>query len=865
MRGCSQYPFHWHLNGRVHGQFLSHSSIHHTAQRCVVVHGAVGVRVSDNTCFDVRGHGIFLQDGNEMRTRIERNLVVLARKATTATALLQSEVEDVDIFRFPGPAGIWVAHPTNDVVSNVVVASEGTGLWFSFVRFTCCVTGVGCWVDASDGDACRRAHGEDAYVVEARQAVHGPCDGNVAMSNVVGMNWDGASSPISRNNPLNPFDYVIDIVHFSPPIVPVFRDNAMIKNSNRASYLRGEQVVYERQVFSDNAGATLNAYNQVLRDCLVVGWSANAEVAFFSDDAVRQGIRSLVLSHGSTVGLTLYDGPTVFDGVHFAGFPHRNRPLNGNVEGSCEPACPPVPLATEGASERFVNTCLNVSFEEGRPRRLYSLHPGSSTGAGAERQAVALYDFSGVITAGGAPRTLVYDTPINGHPSCERRDSGSGGLECDEEAYRVGVLQQWGYAPQSHLVRIHGARRPNASDLVHHTSGRRPMQMLLGAGFRYHYVYLDRTPGPPGWEFLNNYYAWHADTLGALSPPIYLWWQEGQCPAGVGVRLTGEAASSFETLESEEAMDAEAAAGAPSVFYSDEERFVLLRVSANRLRQSPLLGELSYFGEWPHHVRARFQSEAFSLGCSDGSQLAPSTRPLQADGQIDGIGELSAEGAVAIWGWACARGVTSPATVRVLAYDAAGEVVTVGEALADHSAEDAVAARCDTPAGSAHRFSFELTLPPSQSWSQFSMLAFRTLLDDAHLYPTLSRNRPVPGAAADDADEPVSFSEYLASVRANPLSGYSQPMGVSPLPPSSPQLSPPASPPPCGCWAHPPCFDSDTGSDAWTDETSLCYLMLFPDLEAAYCTDGACDLTLARCHYELHGSGEGRDVSSCLQ
>ena len=87
--------------------------------------------------------------------------------------------------RFPGPAGIWVAHPTNEVVSNVVVASEGTGMWFSFVSYTCCVTGVGCWVDASHDDACRRAHGEDAYVVEARQAVHGPCDGNVAMSNVV--------------------------------------------------------------------------------------------------------------------------------------------------------------------------------------------------------------------------------------------------------------------------------------------------------------------------------------------------------------------------------------------------------------------------------------------------------------------------------------------------------------------------------------------------------------------------------------------------------------------------------------------------------------------------------------------------------
>ena len=52
------------------------------------------------------------------------------------------------------------------------------------------------------------------------------------------------------------------------------------------------------------------AYNSVVRDSLVVGWSANAEVDFFFNTSVRSGIRS---AGGYTSGLRVYDGPLQVD------------------------------------------------------------------------------------------------------------------------------------------------------------------------------------------------------------------------------------------------------------------------------------------------------------------------------------------------------------------------------------------------------------------------------------------------------------------------------------------------------------------------------------------------------------------------
>lgn len=39
----ARYPIHWHLMGNAAGQYIKHSSIHESFNRCVTIHGTSGV------------------------------------------------------------------------------------------------------------------------------------------------------------------------------------------------------------------------------------------------------------------------------------------------------------------------------------------------------------------------------------------------------------------------------------------------------------------------------------------------------------------------------------------------------------------------------------------------------------------------------------------------------------------------------------------------------------------------------------------------------------------------------------------------------------------------------------------------------
>lgn len=201
------YPFHWHRAGNVSGQYFRESSVHHTRQRCIVVHGVSDAQVLSNTCFDVVGHGIFLEDGDEVANVVADNLVVLARKASADTLLLQSELRDADIQRFPSPAAIWVSHPDNVITDNVAIASEGTGIWFSFVNHICCVPSE-CTVfrknhrpSAAD---CVALHGPAAQLIHPSTAPTRANARNVAACNVVGINWVIDAPPHYHTPPSRP-------------------------------------------------------------------------------------------------------------------------------------------------------------------------------------------------------------------------------------------------------------------------------------------------------------------------------------------------------------------------------------------------------------------------------------------------------------------------------------------------------------------------------------------------------------------------------------------------------------------------------------------------------------------------------------
>lgn len=132
-----RYPVHFHLLsydldgselGDATGQYLRDSTIVHSAQRCVVVHGTNGLTLSGNICHDIRGHAFFLEDAVERRNVLENNLVVGVHAPLPSDLLMNHERKD---FR-RGPAGFWLTNPDNTVRGNVVSGSEGIGFWLSF-------------------------------------------------------------------------------------------------------------------------------------------------------------------------------------------------------------------------------------------------------------------------------------------------------------------------------------------------------------------------------------------------------------------------------------------------------------------------------------------------------------------------------------------------------------------------------------------------------------------------------------------------------------------------------------------------------------------------------------------------------------
>jgi hypothetical protein len=61
-----RYPIHWHLvTDQAQGQYVRNSSIHHSFNRAVTIHGTDYITVEDNFCYDHIGHGIFLENGAE--------------------------------------------------------------------------------------------------------------------------------------------------------------------------------------------------------------------------------------------------------------------------------------------------------------------------------------------------------------------------------------------------------------------------------------------------------------------------------------------------------------------------------------------------------------------------------------------------------------------------------------------------------------------------------------------------------------------------------------------------------------------------------------------------------------------------------
>lgn len=127
----ARYPFHWHMQeAGGAGQFLKNSSIHHSFNRVVTIHGTYSTLVENNFAYDHIGHGVFLEDGSERYNVIRKNVICLTKIPAPADALTPSE-KFVFQAQNKTPASFWITNPDNTFEDNVAAGNNGTGFWFA--------------------------------------------------------------------------------------------------------------------------------------------------------------------------------------------------------------------------------------------------------------------------------------------------------------------------------------------------------------------------------------------------------------------------------------------------------------------------------------------------------------------------------------------------------------------------------------------------------------------------------------------------------------------------------------------------------------------------------------------------------------
>lgn len=292
-----RYPIHFHMDGGAPDSYIKSSSIHHSFNRCITIHGTRRLRVQNNVCFDHIGHGYFLEDGAETDNVITGNLGVLTRSIDDG--LLPSDER---------AATFWITNPDNIVSGNHAAGSERHGFWYALPEHP---TGPSAtskiWPQRTPLNVFKNnvahSNGDTGLFVD-----HGP-------------DASGDTNHATWFRPVrNPAD------EDSVPVVARFKTLTAFMNRNRGVWLRGENHVVSRSRLADNqGGATFASEKSYLTRSLVVGESANDGNPEPWEDTGPGG-RALPAPwepDEEIVGFEFYDGLVGVSRTHFAEF-HKN-------------------------------------------------------------------------------------------------------------------------------------------------------------------------------------------------------------------------------------------------------------------------------------------------------------------------------------------------------------------------------------------------------------------------------------------------------------------------------------------------------------------------------------------------------------
>ncbi|MGF1526896.1 MAG: PKD domain-containing protein [Candidatus Competibacterales bacterium] len=270
------YPIHWHMIGDASGQYVEHSSSHHTFNKGMTIHGTQYARIENNIVYENIGQGYFLEDGTEIGNQFIDNLAINTRKPKT-------QAEATEGIDFSSPSNFWIENAENTFHGNRAAGSESKGFWFD--------------LRGMNGLSNSRQYRD---VFEQFASREGPSDfvGNVAHSipdKAFGLNHAGFVRNYgfvgtdTKPQQVDEYWYVEDFTAYQ---------------SGVGIYVRGVGGDFSEVKLADNLTATRLRLNQRISDGLIVGRSGNNRDP--NDRAIG--------------GHQLYDGPAGVNNVHFAGF-----------------------------------------------------------------------------------------------------------------------------------------------------------------------------------------------------------------------------------------------------------------------------------------------------------------------------------------------------------------------------------------------------------------------------------------------------------------------------------------------------------------------------------------------------------------
>ncbi|KAG2370868.1 hypothetical protein C9374_013779 [Naegleria lovaniensis] len=394
-----RYAVHFHVLGeqsflKPKRFFIKESSIHHSFQRCVVVHDSNGLLIHDNVCFDSFGHQYFLEDGSEMGNEFIHNLGIRAKPVANGDPMqIIPSDHDVSIF--------WITNANNTWIRNAAVGGKFP-FWFT--------------MPLNVGGLSSAKYGVNNIYVRPRNQPLGAFKNNVAhSSNGNGVHVDDMLTPtgtfeeasfLPRLGPYNGPSIVVEAV---------FEGIIAYKNRGYGIWARGGPLLFRNLILTDNRIQMITPPGpSVVVDSLFIGESDNVGDSSFRP-SVDLGGRSRpdpnAASKYPVKGFETYDngGPQLLKNIVFKNFmPDQFRQAAALGQMSDAPF-----------KHQTLNRYLNLTFENSN--RVYVSERFLDGNKG-----LCVLDIDGSTTGFTPGGWLVANDSLMAHSKCIKRNDWKG-------------------------------------------------------------------------------------------------------------------------------------------------------------------------------------------------------------------------------------------------------------------------------------------------------------------------------------------------------------------------------------------------------------------------------------------------------